>query len=101
VWQEFFSDALQWWDHRSKKVTEHQSCQRSHVNEAIALAVVNLLALSWFLSCHGLKFGRNSFQILCTGSIVEVRWGIKINAICCDKILSLMEMVSGLSLFLS
>jgi hypothetical protein len=70
------------------------------VNEAITLAVVNLLALSWFLSCHGLKFGRNSFQILCTGSIVSAG-EVKINAICCDKILSLMEMVSGLSLFLS
>ncbi len=27
-----------------------------------ALVGVNLVALSWLLSCHGLKFGRNSFM---------------------------------------
>jgi hypothetical protein len=40
-------DPLQWWDHRSEKVTEHQSCQNSHVDGAITAFVgVNLVALS-------------------------------------------------------
>jgi len=26
LWCDFFLDPLQWWDHRSKKVIEHQSC---------------------------------------------------------------------------
>jgi hypothetical protein len=45
LWQEFFSDPLQWWDHRSKKASEHQSYQSSHVNRAIAPVGVNLVAL--------------------------------------------------------
>ncbi len=68
--REFFSDPLQWWDHRSKETSEHQSYQSSHLNRAIAPVGVNLVALSWLLSCHGLNFGRNSFQILCTGGMV-------------------------------
>jgi hypothetical protein len=39
-------DPLQWWDHRSEKVTEHKSCQSSYVNGAIALVGVNVVALS-------------------------------------------------------
>ncbi len=56
-------DPSPWWDHSSEKVTEHQSCQSSHVNGAIAIVGVNLVALSI-----------NSFQILCTGGIVVVGW---------------------------
>ncbi len=43
LWYDFFLDPLQWWDHRSKKVIEHQSCQNSHVNAAIALVGVDLV----------------------------------------------------------
>ncbi len=32
-----------------------------------------ILLLSWLLLCHGLDFGRNYFQILCTGGMV-VQW---------------------------
>ncbi len=70
-------DPLQWWDHRSEKVTEHQTCQSSHVNVATLAALfgVNLVAfslsLSWLLSIlPWSKLGRNSFQVLCTGGIV-------------------------------
>jgi hypothetical protein len=38
LWQKFFLDLLQWWDHRLVKVSEHQSCRSSHVNGAVALA---------------------------------------------------------------
>ncbi len=31
LWQEFFSDPLQWWDHRSDKVTEYAWFQNSFV----------------------------------------------------------------------
>jgi hypothetical protein len=41
LWQKFFLDPSQWWDHRAENVTEHQSCQSSYVNIAIA---VNLVA---------------------------------------------------------
>jgi len=40
------SDPSQWWDHKPEKVTEYQSCQSSHVNAALALVGVNLVALS-------------------------------------------------------
>jgi hypothetical protein len=47
LWREFFVYASQWWDHRSEKVTEHQSCHNSHVDGAITAFVgVNLIALS-------------------------------------------------------
>jgi hypothetical protein len=55
LWRKFFLDPSQWWDHRSEKVTEHHTCQSSHVNGTIAL-----VALSWLLSCLGL----NSAEIL-------------------------------------
>jgi hypothetical protein len=76
LWQEFLLDASQWCDHISEKVTEHQSCQDSYVNGAIALVGVNHVALCWLLSCHGLKFGRNSCQLLCTGGIDtdDIEW---------------------------
>ena len=43
LWENLFANPLQWWDHRSKKVIEHQSCQNSHVNAAIALVGVDLV----------------------------------------------------------
>jgi hypothetical protein len=46
LWREFFSDPSQWWDYKPEKVTEYQSCQGSHVNAALALVGVNLVALS-------------------------------------------------------
>jgi hypothetical protein len=72
LWQVFFMDPSQWWDHRSEKVREHQTCESSHVDGTIALVVVNLVALSWLLSWSNL--GRNSFEVLCTGGIVVVGW---------------------------
>ncbi len=45
LWREFFSDPSQWWDHRAEKVTEHHSCQSSHVNVAIALVGINLVCV--------------------------------------------------------
>jgi hypothetical protein len=60
LWRKFFLDPSQWWDHRSEKVTEHQTCQSSHVNGTIALVALTLVALSWLLSCLGL----NSAEIL-------------------------------------
>jgi hypothetical protein len=61
LWQEFFLDPSQWWDHRSGKVTEIQSCQSLHVNGAIALVGVNSpFSLSWLITCHCL----NSAEIL-------------------------------------
>jgi len=48
-------DHSQWWDHRSEMVTECQTCQSLLVNGAIALVGVNLLGLSWLLSCPGLE----------------------------------------------
>jgi hypothetical protein len=65
------------------------------------LVGVNLVALSWRLSCHGLNFCRNSFKIFCTGGIVVVGWRRQVNAICCDKILSLMEKVSTAGLMIT
>ncbi len=32
LWREFFLNPSQWWDHRSEKVTEHQSCKRVHMS---------------------------------------------------------------------
>jgi hypothetical protein len=55
LWWEFFLDHSEWWDHRSEMVTECQTCQSLHVNGAIALVGVNLLGLSWLLSCPGLE----------------------------------------------
>ncbi len=60
LWREFFLDPTQWWDHRSEKVTEHQTCQSAHVNGVIALVGVNLIALSSLISCPGL----NSAEII-------------------------------------
>jgi hypothetical protein len=44
LWREFFSDPSQWWDHRSEKVSEHQSYQSSH-GAIGALVGANLVAL--------------------------------------------------------
>jgi hypothetical protein len=44
LWQDFFLDPSQWWEHRSEK--EHQSCQSSHVNGVIGLIGVNRVAHS-------------------------------------------------------
>jgi hypothetical protein len=63
-------DPLQWWDHRSEKVTEHQTCQSSHVNVATLAALfgVNLVALSLslllggYLSCPGLNLAEILFR---------------------------------------
>jgi len=49
LWQEFFRDPSQCWDHRSEKVSEHQTCLSSHINEAIPLVGVNLFSLCGFL----------------------------------------------------
>jgi hypothetical protein len=54
LWREFFLDPTQWWDHRSEKVTEHQTCQNAHV------VGVNLIVLSSLISCPGL----NSAEII-------------------------------------
>jgi hypothetical protein len=43
-WREFFLDPSQWWDHRSKKVTEHQSCQ----NSPVLLTSILLLSLGCY-----------------------------------------------------
>jgi hypothetical protein len=51
LWQEFFLDPSQWWDHKPKKVIEHQSCQSSHVNAAIALIGLNIVVVYRLLSC--------------------------------------------------
>jgi hypothetical protein len=64
LWREFFSDPSQWWDHRAEKVTEHDSCQSSHVNVAIALVGINLVVRSWLLSYCGPNLGRNCIHIL-------------------------------------
>jgi hypothetical protein len=54
-------DPSHWWDHRPEKVTEHHSCQSSHVNGAIAQVGVNLVALCWLLqSCPGLNLAEIS-----------------------------------------
>ncbi len=55
LWRDFFSDPSQWWDHRPEKVTEHQSCQSSHVNGRIGLVGVNLVAIM-LCSMHWQKF---------------------------------------------
>jgi hypothetical protein len=68
LWWEFFLDPSQWWDHRPKKVIEHQSYQSSYVNAAIALLGVNLVAICCYLAWS--KLGRNYFQVLCTNVIV-------------------------------
>jgi hypothetical protein len=75
LWREFLSDPSQWWDHGAEKVTEHHSCQSSHVNVAIALVGISLVARWWLLSYCGPNLGRNCFHILCTsGIIVVVCW---------------------------
>jgi len=62
----------------------------------LLLVTILLLSLSWLLSCQGLNFGRNSFQILFSGGIIVVRWRRQVNAMCgCEKILWLMEVVSA------
>jgi len=56
-------DPSHWWDHSPEKVTEHHSCQSSHVNGAIAQVGVNLLALCWLLqSCPGLNLAEILFR---------------------------------------
>jgi hypothetical protein len=63
LWQEFFRDPSQCWDHRSEKVSEHQTCQSSHVNGAIPLVGVNLFSLCWLLlSCLGLNWAEFLFR---------------------------------------
>jgi hypothetical protein len=62
LWWEFLLDPSQWWDHRLEKVSEHQTCQTSNFNGGIALVVVNLLALSWLLSCPGLNLAEILFR---------------------------------------
>ncbi len=63
LWREFFVDPSHGWDHRPEKVTEHHSCQSSHVNGAIALVGVNLVALCWLLqSCPGLNLAEILFR---------------------------------------
>jgi hypothetical protein len=47
LWQEFFPDPQQWWDHRAEKLMVLQS---SPVNGAMALVGFNLAAFSWLLS---------------------------------------------------
>jgi hypothetical protein len=70
-WREFFRDPWKWWDHRSQKVSEHQICQSSHVNAAIALVGVNLFSLCrLLLSCPGL----NSAEILSNVFLGRVAW---------------------------
>jgi hypothetical protein len=62
------------WSAASRKqkaeLTCPSTCQWSHS----PCWCVLLLNLSWLLFYHGLNFGRNSFQILCTGGIVVVGW---------------------------
>jgi len=58
LWQKFFLDPSQWWDHRADKVTEHQSCQSSHVNIAIAVNLVVPL----LLFCLGLKLAKKFLE---------------------------------------
>jgi hypothetical protein len=52
------------------ELTCPSTCQWSHS----PCWCVLLLDFSWLLFYHGLNFGRNSCQILCTGGIVVVRW---------------------------
>jgi hypothetical protein len=74
-----------------------KSCQSSYVNGAKALVGDNLVALSLLVAIlPWSNFGRNSFQILCTGGIIVVTWRRQVNAMCgCEKILWLMEVVSA------
>ncbi len=72
--QEFFRDPSQCWDHRSEKVSEHQTCQSSHVNGAIPLVGVNLFSLLVVAILPWSKLGRISFQVLCTGGVVVLGW---------------------------
>jgi hypothetical protein len=69
LWQKFFLDPSQWWDHRAEKVTEHQSCQSSHVNIAIA---VNLVAPLLVTILPWSKLVRIFSQVLCTSEILVV-----------------------------
>jgi len=48
-------DPWQRWDHKSEKVTEHQTHESSNGNGAIALVGVNLVppSFSWLLSWPG------------------------------------------------
>ncbi len=61
------------WYHRSEEVCEHQPCQRNmSMQPYVALVnvvaviggggAVDLCALLWLLSCHGLNFGRKFFS---------------------------------------
>jgi len=59
LWLKFFLDPSQWSDHRADKVTEHQSCQSSHVNIAIA---VNLVAPLLVTILPWSKLGRIFFS---------------------------------------
>jgi hypothetical protein len=69
LWRKFFLDPSQWWDHRSEKVTQHQTCRSSHVNGTIALVALTLVALlPWSKLC------RNSIQVLCSCGIVIAGW---------------------------
>ncbi len=62
-WQESFRDPSQYWDQRSDKVSEHQTCQSSHVNGAIPVVGVNLFLLCWLLlSCPGLNWAEFLFR---------------------------------------
>jgi len=44
LWREFFSS--QWWDQRSEKVIDHQSCQRVYISMGPLLLLVSILLLS-------------------------------------------------------
>ncbi len=44
LWREFFSS--QWWDQRSEKVIDYQSCQRLYISMGPLLLLVSILLLS-------------------------------------------------------
>ncbi len=62
LWREFLLDPSQWWDHRSEKVTEHETSQSSHVTGATALVGVNLVPVSWLLPYPGLNLAQILFR---------------------------------------
>jgi hypothetical protein len=67
-------DPSQWWDYRSEKATEHQSCQNSRVDGAITAFVgVNLVALSKQMQYAGGK-GQHSF--LCSNDNIYA-WNVE------------------------
>jgi hypothetical protein len=70
LWQEFFRDPSQCWDHRSEKVSEHQTCLSSHVNGAIPLVGVNLFSLCGLL----LSFPRLNWAEFLFRSFALVEW---------------------------